>query len=332
MWKTNLPLRVAGPTILLSLLLLGLCIAAAAYLYGQQTTSADILGENVSSTQVARDLQNTLADLLLLLKGRSEQVDVLHDRIHTQLAEARRLADKEEEARLVGQLQESFAHYMERWRARQNAGPGAEEAPDYMRLLATETLPICAKLRDFNAQQVNESEAEHRRAVRGMAWGLAGVGTLGGLAGLILGYGVARGLRHSIYQLSVHVRDAADKLRQDLPTVVLTEDGDLHHLQEQMRGVVREIEQVVDKLQQREREVLRADQMAAVGQLAAGVAHEVRNPLTSIKMLVQACKEEAEAHGLTAEDLHIIELGAQLNSGIIYEHIQIRKFLRNPFK
>jgi len=92
-----------------------------------------------------------------------------------------------------------------------------------------------------------------------------------------------------------------------LPTVILTEGGDLHHVNEQMQGVVREIERVVEQLQQREREVLRADQMVAVGQMAAGVAHELRNPLTSIKMLVQANREEAEAHGPPAEDLQMIE-------------------------
>jgi signal transduction histidine kinase len=48
-------------------------------------------------------------------------------------------------------------------------------------------------------------------------------------------------------------------------------------------------------------------QLAVIAQIATGVAHELRNPLTSVKMLVQSNREEAAARGTPAEDLRIIE-------------------------
>jgi len=53
--------------------------------------------------------------------------------------------------------------------------------------------------------------------------------------------------------------------------------------------------------------LLRAEQMMAIGQVAAGVAHELRNPLTSIKGLIQVNLRDLTARGVPAEDLSIVE-------------------------
>ncbi len=57
----------------------------------------------------------------------------------------------------------------------------------------------------------------------------------------------------------------------------------------------------------RQTEALRAQQMATLAQLATGVAHEIRNPLTSIKMLIQVNRAKFADEGLPTDDLELVE-------------------------
>jgi PAS domain S-box-containing protein len=57
----------------------------------------------------------------------------------------------------------------------------------------------------------------------------------------------------------------------------------------------------------RETEALRAQQMTTLAQLATGVAHEIRNPLTSIKMLIQVNRDKFAHEGLPTDDLELVE-------------------------
>ncbi len=56
----------------------------------------------------------------------------------------------------------------------------------------------------------------------------------------------------------------------------------------------------------RESEALKAQQMMTLAQLATGVAHEIRNPLTSIKMLIQVNKDKFAEEGLPTDDLELV--------------------------
>ena len=87
----------------------------------------------------------------------------------------------------------------------------------------------------------------------------------------------------------------------------LSPDWDVESLDILLRRMADEVGTVVERLERSQREVLRAEQLAALGQLAAGLAHELRNPLTSMKILVQSAVERGESAGLSGRPLAVLE-------------------------
>lgn len=303
----NLRLRYLAPMILIALCLILLCGVMAGSLFSQQSSITRLLRESLESHRAALELEECLTDIIMLENDQVESVSVLHRRAEELMRLARVVADQPKESEYIEQAEIAYNQYLSRWKNLPPITDANHEAQrkETTKFLENQVLQPCQQFKSFNAERIEQSSQSHELALQRMVWGLAGIGGLGITAGLVLGFGVARGLSKSIRKLHVQLRDVAGQMNPKDAELVITEQGDFQTLQAEVDRLAGRVVNIVEELHHRELEITRAEQLAAVGQLAAGVAHEIRNPLTAIKMLVQIA--EGEPTKLTGEDLRIIE-------------------------
>jgi signal transduction histidine kinase/putative methionine-R-sulfoxide reductase with GAF domain len=80
---------------------------------------------------------------------------------------------------------------------------------------------------------------------------------------------------------------------------------------QELKTFSRQMEEKIQKttadLKKAEAQLIRSEKLAALGQLAAGIAHEIRNPLTSINILIHSLTENLPTKISCREDLKVIE-------------------------
>lgn len=307
-----------APVVIVSLLLLTVGAVAAYYVHRLQQETTDLLTRDVSGIRAAEELVITIRQIeshvdQFLLTGDREHLDPIpsHRReIDRWLGQAEQSTATVEEQQLLEQVAsalEQFWQLVATQRQRSESEQANEVIRDrFARLFIDEILITSQKFLDAMEEDVETASEQNQTMPSRVALGLLLLGTCGSIAGLVAGFGIARGVSRSIAQLSVPIRDAAGKLNEVVGPITLSRDWDIDSLEAVLRTVANEIGTVVARLEVSRREILRAEQLAALGQMAAGLAHELRNPLTAMKMLVQSAAERGDSAGLRGRSLEVL--------------------------
>lgn len=311
-------IQVSAPAVLIGSLLFGACVASAWYINRLQANMAQILSQNVASLQAAQELEIRLRQLrfhsfLSLIDARPGRLESIRDdeqRFEEALQLAWQAVSTPEERACVWEIEAGYQQYRKELVQMRDEVAHSGPRTDFGRLADTHpvrhVIDPCQELLRLNKEEMETTSRESERVSNQAHLAMLLLGLIGPVSGLIIGYGIARALSRSIYQLSVRVQDMAVRLGQDVASVSITADGDINNLDRQLQHVVLRVEEVAERLQKHQREMLRAEQLSAVGQLAAGVAHEVRNPLTAVKMLVESALRSRNHKPLSMEDLQVI--------------------------
>lgn len=316
----RLLLQVAAPAVLIGLVLFGVCLFSAWQVNRLQAELTQILSSNVASMQAAQHLETSVRQLRFhtflyaILPEHSaallRDIDTDQELVEEWLDRAEKVANTPEEKVCVADIRKGYAVFQkEMEKLRLDVGLGGPRLDLLVRAVdhpIEHVVDPCREYSRINEEMMNEAARESARLSRWLEGAMLLLGIGGPISGLLSGFGIARGLSRSLYRLSVSVRDMAQSLEKDVGAVRLSPDGDLGQMEKQLDRVVNRVAEVTQRLRRQEQEILRAQQLSAVGQLAASVAHEVRNPLTSIKMLVEAGLREQKPRPFTQDNLRVV--------------------------
>lgn len=313
--------KVVAPTVVMSLLWFVGSSITTYFIHQIHESHAAALTENVATIRAAWGMQEALWRLQVGIveasgKGpRETQIETaeLQAVFEQRLLEAEESSFTSEERILSKAVREHYSVYRDHIReCLRHLGdakplmPGDAEKEKLIRLARAVALP-CRQLLELNERLLADSTARSTRLNKVTTVLRNAFLMVGPIVGVLCGLWIARGMHRSISQISVTLRGATGDHDQDTSSVEVHAPGDLPELQHLAQIVTDRIRQVVMELEQARRQALSAERLAAVGELAAGIAHELRNPLTSVKLLIQTATQQLSGRSFGEQDLQVAQ-------------------------
>ena len=311
MWK-RISLRIRIYIILAALFFITLSggLVMVWYTYRIEGLFAYIIDKNVAAFQVAVALETALVNqkgfvTYFLMDGDPDwlrQLGEYRQIFREQMAKAGELVETDDQREALRLLESEYGRYIflkdevisyYKEGKKEEGSKIHQEARSYF----FKTLELCEKFRDLYAQRISEvrnesfEQATKLRIIAGSA-----ILTVLCLA-FILAFVLVKYILQPVRMLA---------LEADREKTPLISGNEVKDLSQSVRGLIETVDQTHLELERSRETLLQAEKLAMVGRLAAGVAHSIRNPLTSVKMRLFSLNRSLDISPPQKDDFEVI--------------------------
>ncbi|MFZ1985006.1 MAG: ATP-binding protein [Desulfatitalea sp.] len=310
--KVNLPLRsriILVMSALVSITVMG-GLVMIWYTHRIESVLTAIIEKNLAAYQSAHGLEMALVNQKGYLTyyfqdGNPEwlkQMGEYRQLFTTQLQEAYRQAHNDDQRQALRGIEEEYARYIQgkdRVIAYYEAGEHAKGADLHkeVRKRFFTLMDLFEKFKEIHTQQITMAKSQSITEAAGLR--VTAVAAM--IGGLTLAIVLMVILIGQILQPVNRLLEAASRGGSNAPThnVVAALDRKVH-------GLLEDVDQTHLALERSRESLLQAEKLAMVGKLAAGMAHSIRNPFTSVQMRLFSLRRSLKLDAEQKEDFEVI--------------------------
>ncbi|MBL0715146.1 MAG: MCP four helix bundle domain-containing protein [Desulfosarcina sp.] len=280
------------------------------YTYRIEVLITTVTDKNMVALETAEDLQIALANQkgfvsYYFLDGNPDWLRQLLEyrrRFKRKLNEAQSLATTPEQQDTIGRIADEYRQYVE---AREEVirlyKTGKSEAGailhEEVRDRFFTILDLCEKFKTINVRNIIEA----RQKSRAEAVKLRSIAGIAILANFIL----------ALFLATIVVKEILGPIRGLIQAVtreevVTNKESIINVLSHRVYALLENMDYTQSELEKSRENLLQAKKLAVVGKLAAGMAHSIRNPFTSVKMRLFSLERALELSVSQQEDFDVI--------------------------
>ncbi len=311
MWQ-RLTLRIRIFLLLAALVLITLAGALVSVWHNEATEQVftSLIDQNLASFQAAEELENALLRqkgylTYFFIDGSPnwlKELETHQQSFHAWLAKARASASTPAMSEIIGQIQARYEQLEEARKQVIDLYRQGNKEEGWLRHQRVRTQfaaisELCDRLKLIHEYNISRTRSENRQRVRFI--NTLATATIFSVVvlGALLVYVLFKQILGPIRRLALEAGPQTEGVR--VPDEVEALSQRVHTLMEDM-------DQAQTQLEKSQESLLQAEKLALVGQLAAGVAHSIRNPLTSVKMRLFSLERSLSLTPTQQEDLEVI--------------------------